>query len=66
MMIVDCTKLKEVLTVPECLDVALLVSIGYPAEHPIVEQLADGRINYWLDNDGVLNVRTVTIKCIVN
>jgi nitroreductase len=63
---VDRTKLKEVLNVPEHLDVALVVSLGYPAEHPIVEPLADGAINYWLDKDGVLHVPKRDIKYIVH
>ena len=62
---VDRTKLRKVLNVPETLDVALVVALGYPAENPVVEPVSDGKINYWLDNNGVLHVPKRDIKDIV-
>ena len=62
---VDRKKLRKVLNVPESLDVALVVALGYPAENPVVEPLSDGNINYWLDKNGVLHVPKRDIKDIV-
>jgi len=62
---VDRTKLRKVLNVPETLNVALVVALGYPAENPVVEPVSDGKINYWLDNNGVLHVPKRDIKDIV-
>jgi len=62
---VDRTKLRKVLNVPESLDVALVVALGYPAENPVVEPVSDGHINYWLDKNGVLHVPKRDIKDVV-
>jgi nitroreductase len=62
---VDRKKLKKVLNVPESLDVALVVALGYPAENPVVEPVSDGNIKYWLDKNGVLHVPKRAIKDIV-
>jgi len=50
---------------PESLDVALVVALGYPAKNPVVEPVSDGKINYWLDKNGVLHVPKRDIKDIV-
>ena len=62
---VDRKKLRKVLNVPESLDVALVVALGYPAENPVVEPVSDGNISYWLDKNGVLHVPKRDIKDIV-
>ena len=62
---VDRKKLRKVLNVPESLDVALVVALGYPAENPVVEPVSDGNINYWIDKNGVLHVPKRDIKDIV-
>jgi nitroreductase len=62
---VDRKKLRKVLNVPESLDVALVVALGYPAENPVVEPVSDGNIHYWLDKNGVLHVPKRDIKDIV-
>jgi nitroreductase len=62
---VDRKKLRNVLNVPESLDVALVVALGYPAETPVVEPVSDGNIKYWLDKNGVLHVPKRAIKDIV-
>ena len=59
---VDKEKLREILNVPECLAVALVVALGYPAENPVVETVKDGDIKYWLDENGVLHVPRGTSK----
>ena len=62
---VDRKKLGELLNVPEGLAIALVVALGYPAENPVVEPVADGDIKYWLDENGVLHVPKRDIKDIV-
>ena len=62
---VDRKKLRKVLNVPESLDVALVVALGYRTENPVVDPVSDGKINYWLDNNGVLHVPKRDIKDVV-
>jgi len=62
---VEREKLREMLKVPECLAVALVVALGYPAENPVVEPVKDGDIKYWLDENGVLHVPKRDLKDIV-
>jgi nitroreductase len=52
---IDRSKLREVLKVPEDLEILLLVALGYPAEQPTVDDVEED-IRYWLDEDGVLHV----------
>lgn len=53
---VDREKLKEILNIPNDLHVVLVVALGYPAENPMVDEVKDGDIKYWLDENGVLHV----------
>jgi len=53
---IDRVVLREVLKVPEYLDILLLVALGYPAEKQVVDNVKDGSIKYWLDGDGVIHV----------
>jgi nitroreductase len=62
---VDIEKLSEILKVPEGLDVALVVALGYPAENPVVEPVKDGATNYWLDENRVLHVPKRDLKYII-
>jgi len=62
---VDRKKLGEILNVPEGLAIALVVALGYPAENPVVEPVADGDIKYWLDENGVLHVPKRDLQDIV-
>jgi len=48
---IDRSKLREVLKVPEDLEILLLVALGYPAEQPTVDDVEED-IRYWLDEDG--------------
>jgi len=59
---IDREKLKEVLKLPENLEVVLLVALGYPAEQPVVDEVKDGDIKYWLDENGVLHVPKRSLK----
>jgi nitroreductase len=62
---VDREKLMGILKVPEGLDVALVVALGYPAENPVVEPVKDGATNYWLDENRVLHVPKRDLKYII-
>ena len=62
---VDREKLSEILEVPKCLAVVLVVALGYPAENPVVETVKAGDIKYWLDENGVLHVPKRDLKDIV-
>ena len=61
----DREKLMEILKVPEGLNVALVVALGYPAENPVVEPVKGGDIKYWLDENGVLHVPKRDLKDII-
>jgi len=62
---VDREKLREILNVPDGLDIVLVVALGYPAENPVVDKMKDGDIKYWLDENGVLHVPKRNLKDIV-
>jgi len=53
---VDRERLREVLKVPDSLDIVLVVSLGYPAETSVADKVRDGEIKYWFDEKGVLHV----------
>ena len=62
---VDREKLRKVLNVPDCLDIVLVVALGYPVENPVVDKVENGDIKYWLDENGVLHVPKRNLKDIV-
>ena len=62
---VDREKLRGILNVPDDLDVVLVVALGYPNEDPIADEIRDGDIKYWLDENGVLHVPKRDLKDIV-
>jgi len=53
---VNREKLKEILKMPDGLDIVLVVALGYPTENPVADQVKDGDIKYWLDENRVLHV----------
>jgi nitroreductase len=53
---VNREKLKTILKVPAGLDIILVIALGYPAENPVVDEVRDGNIKYWLDESRVLHV----------
>ncbi len=53
---VDRPRLKEILMVPDHLQVLLVVALGYPKEKSKAVKLEDGDTKYWFDKKGVLNV----------
>lgn len=62
---VDREKLGEVLHLPDGLDIVLVVSLGYPAENPVVDKTKNMDIRYWLDENGVLHVPKRDLEDIV-
>ena len=62
---VDREKLRDSLNVPDGLDIVLVVALGYPDEKPIADNVRDGDIKYWLDENGVLHVPKRDLKDIV-
>lgn len=62
---IDRSKLKEILNVPDSLEIVLAVALGYPAEKPVVEKVKNGDIKYWLDKNGVLHVPKRELKDIM-
>jgi len=53
---VDRDRLRKILNVPEALTIVLVVALGYPAENPVADDVEDGNIRYWLDQNGILHV----------
>jgi len=51
--------------VPDGLDIVLVVALGYPDENPTADEVRDGDIKYWLDENGVLHVPKRDLKDIV-
>jgi nitroreductase len=53
---VDRPKLREILMIPDHLQILLVVALGYPREESKAVKLKDGDTKYWFDARGVLNV----------
>jgi len=53
---IDRDRIREVLKLPDNLDIVLVVSLGYPAEAPVADKVRNGDIRYWLDDQRVLHV----------
>jgi nitroreductase len=58
-------ELSKILNVPDDLYIVLVVSLGYPAENPVVDKIKDEDIKYWLDENGVLHVPKRELKDIM-
>lgn len=52
---IDRQKLKDILNVPEHLDIDSVLALGYPNEEPVMEEMKNS-IKYWKDKDGILHV----------
>ncbi len=59
-------KLRKMLYIPDNLDLVLVISLGYPAEAPVIAEMKDGATKYWLDDNGVLHVPKRRLEDIVN
>ena len=62
---IDREKLRQVLNVPECLMIELVVALGYPAENSVIESVKGGNTKYWLDENGILHVPKRDLKDVV-
>ncbi|MBO5668301.1 MAG: nitroreductase family protein [Lentisphaeria bacterium] len=52
----DPEKVGELVKLPDGRRVLYLVAVGFPAENPVTENAADGRVAYYLDAKDVLHV----------
>jgi len=59
---VDRERLRRILKIPDELEIVLVVALGYPVESPIVDEVRDGDVRYWLDENGVLHVPKRTLE----
>ena len=48
-------ELERILKVPDTYEIALVLSLGYPAESPVLE-VSDGTVAYWVDSRGTHHV----------
>jgi len=62
---IDRDRLREVLRLPDNLDIILVVSLGYPADAPVADKVRNDDIKYWLDNQGVLHVPKRSLEDII-
>lgn len=62
---IDRAKLRKILSIPDNLDIVLAVALGYPAESPVLEQIKNESIKYWLDMKGVLHVPKRSLKDVI-
>ena len=58
-------KLKQILSVPDGYDIALVVAMGYPDENPVTE-VSTGPIATWVDGQGVRHVPKRKLEDIVH
>ncbi|MCJ7632799.1 nitroreductase family protein [Candidatus Bathyarchaeota archaeon] len=49
-------RLKDILKIPDHLQILLVIALGYPAEKVKAAELKDGNLKYWYDDKGILNV----------
>ncbi|MFX1534874.1 MAG: nitroreductase family protein [Promethearchaeota archaeon] len=62
---IDRDRLREILKVPEQFDLVLAVSLGYPAEKSIAEEMKDDDVKYWLDENGIIHVPKRPLESII-
>ncbi len=54
---IDQKSLRAALSIPNSLDIILVLAIGKPAETVVIDELnADGDTSYWRDEDGIHHV----------
>jgi nitroreductase len=49
-------QVKTIFSIPEHLELLLILAIGLPVEKVVIEQVKDGEIRYWRDQTGVHHV----------
>jgi nitroreductase len=62
---VNREKIKEILKIPEKYDIELVVTMGYPAEKPIPEEMKE-KTDLYRDEKGVLHVPKRPLKSILH
>ena len=55
MQAVDKPEIKKILNIPEQYAIDSVISLGYPKEESVMEELSDS-IKYWKDENGVMHV----------
>lgn len=43
--------LRQAYTIPDCLEILLVLALGVPAEEVVIVPVSDGNIRYWREND---------------
>ncbi|MDH7517585.1 MAG: nitroreductase family protein [Candidatus Thermoplasmatota archaeon] len=62
---IDRDKIRDILKIPDDLHIDSLISLGYKAEQPVVEDLKDS-VKYWRDKNGVLHVPKRRLEDIIH
>jgi len=62
---IDRDRLREILRIPENLEILLVVSVGYAAHSPAIERMKGNDVKYWLDEKGIWRVPKRDLKNIV-
>jgi nitroreductase len=62
---VDRDSLRNVLKISEDLRIELVVSLGYPAHKSKVEEMKNGNVKYWMDEEGTFHVPKRDLKSIL-
>lgn len=63
---IDRKALREVLALPERYEIALVIALGKPAEHVVLEDVgADGSIKYYRDAEGTHHVPKRTLEEVI-
>lgn len=63
---IEREELKQILNVPDYLDIVLVIALGYPAEEPVAEDARDGDLRPWLDEGGRLHVPKRPLETILH
>ena len=61
----DRDRLREILKIPGELKIELVVSVGYPAHEAKVEEMKDGDVKYWMDEEGTFHVPKRDLKSVL-
>ena len=59
-------ELRKILAVPDNLEVLLVVALGYPAENPVIDDVKENNVKYWLDKDGIIHIPKRDMKDITH
>lgn len=62
---VDRARIKEILDIPDHCKVNSIVALGYKAEQPVVEDVINGDLKYWKDEEDILHVPKRRLEDIV-